>query len=54
MTIQFEILPVEDIDTSAQAAQALIETYFQHIMMGLRLHFACDEAIHEVIHVDPN
>ena len=54
MTIQFEVLRVEDDDTSAQAARTLIDTYFQHITMGLRLHFACDEAFHEVIHVDPN
>ena len=54
MTIQFEVLRVEDDDTSAQAARTLIETYFQYVTMGLRLHFACDEVIHEVIDVDPN
>jgi len=54
MAIQIEILRVEDDDIRAQAACTLLETYFKHITMGLRLHFACDEAIHKVIDVDPN
>jgi hypothetical protein len=45
---------VEDDDIRAQAARTLLETYFRHVAMGLRLHFACDEVIREVIDVDPN
>ena len=54
MSIQIEVLRVEDDAIRAQAARTLIETYFKHITLALRVHFAFDEVIHDVIHVDQN